>query len=136
MRRWLLILLLVAIPFQVVWGSAARYCAHETSVAAKKHLGHHEHSHQVDGDAGVALDPDPGAVTTYDQDCSICHLGAAVSLTGSMPVIVAVPTASRPGTPPQRFLSHVPAGPERPDRAVLAAAVRFGGVVGVDPCRT
>jgi hypothetical protein len=133
MRRWLLLLLLVAMPFQMVWGSVAQYCAHETSVESKKHLGHHEHQHEAAADAAATLDIDPGAVTTNDLDCGICHLGASVSLTASVLIAFVEPTASRPPTPLQGFLSHVPEGPERPDRAVLAAAVRFGGGVGIDP---
>jgi hypothetical protein len=136
MRRWLLLLLLIAMPFQTVWAGAAQYCAHENSIEAKKHLGHHEHRHQVDVGPGVAVDADAGSAPTYDPDCGICQLGASVSLTASVLVVVAEPTTSRPGAPPQRFLSHVPDGPERPDRSVPAAAVRFGGGVGIDPSRT
>jgi hypothetical protein len=138
MRRWLMFLLLVAMPFQIVWAGAAQYCSHETEAAVKKHVGHHEHRHEVSPDAGLSVDVDAAtdAAATYDPDCGTCHLGASVSLTASALVVIAMPTASRRGVPPQRFLSHVPGGPERPDRADLAAAVRFGGGVGVTPSRT
>jgi hypothetical protein len=50
MRRWVFAFLLFVVPFQLVWGAAAPYCAHETSVSAKKHFGHHEHKHQAGGE--------------------------------------------------------------------------------------
>lgn len=47
MRRWVFAFLLFVVPFQLVWGAAAPYCAHEAAASAKKHFGHHEHKHQA-----------------------------------------------------------------------------------------
>ena len=45
MRRWLLILLLMSLPFQFSWAAMATYCEHESGARAQ-HVGHHEHQHQ------------------------------------------------------------------------------------------
>ncbi|WP_354677272.1 cation efflux protein, CzcI family [Cupriavidus plantarum] len=72
MRRYVLILVLIILPFQFSWAAAARYCQHET-VSAKWHLGHHEHRHQS-SDQGK---PDSEKKSVIDTDCGVCH---AVSL--------------------------------------------------------
>jgi hypothetical protein len=44
-RRWLSILLLVLLPFQFSWPTAASCCPHETGKLSS-HFGHHEHKHE------------------------------------------------------------------------------------------
>jgi len=128
MRRWLTILLLLIMPAQLVWAAAAPYCGHETTVAGKKHFGHHEHRHQADGQVTPASgDTNTGGAD--HADCDACH--PAVSIALPLPLTAfAPPTPLMPDGPPEpRYLSHVPSGPERPDRAELAAATRSAGGV-------
>ena len=132
MHRWLLILVLVIIPAQLVWAAAAPYCGHETEAAAKQHVGHHEHRHAAGDPAPAGDDGGPAGVTTH-ADCQACHPGAAASF----PVLPRLPAQAPPLSPQvaaePRYLSPVPSGPERPDWALPAAAVRFGGGVAPGP---
>jgi len=50
--------LLLVLPFQMIWAAAAPYCAHETNTSASKHFGHHEHRHQAGGEITPALGDD------------------------------------------------------------------------------
>lgn len=82
--RWLLALLLFALPAQFVWAAAARYCAHERTPTSF-HLGHHAHEHHVatfDAAPGDGADAVHGATDAQDgteptasshSDCSYCH---------------------------------------------------------------
>ena len=83
MRRWLSILLLIMLPFQFTWATAAAYCQHETSPEVR-HLGHHQHEHKASPDAGKAKsDAQDAAKSTKllgDSDCGYCHLNAAKSV--------------------------------------------------------
>jgi hypothetical protein len=130
MRRWLFILLLCVLPTQFVWAAAAPYCAHETDIVAKQHFGHHEHQHQSGTDAKLDDERTPGSNGTYHPDCGTCHFGCSVTLPN---INLAIGTlfpgpANAPADPPDT--SHIPSGPDRPDRAHPYAAVRFGcGVV-------
>jgi len=128
MRRWVFVLLLFVLPFQIVWASVAPYCAHETNASASQHFGHHEHRHQAGGEITPALDDGAGS-GTYHADCATCHLGCAAALA----VPIASATLLLPGAPPtagpSSYTSHVPSGPERPEKNNVFAAVRSGGDV-------
>ena len=128
MRRWVFALLLFVLPFQMVWASAAPYCAHETNASASKHFGHHEHRHQAGGETSPATDDGAGS-GAYHADCATCHLGCAATLSAPMPAA----TLLLPGAPPiaraSSYTSHVPSGPDRPDRSGVFAAVRSGSDV-------
>lgn len=77
MRRYLLMMLLMlALPFQSSWAAGASYCLHEQR-SSSAHLGHHAHQHvavlvalsaESSSDAGCAL-------TAGHTDCGTCHLG-------------------------------------------------------------
>jgi hypothetical protein len=74
MRRILVILMLMLLPFQFVWGAAAGYCQHEQG-ADVGHFGHHVHKHQ--GKMLKAGDPTPdkkNIAGSDDPDCASCHL--------------------------------------------------------------
>jgi hypothetical protein len=133
MRRWLLLLLMIVMSTQFVWAAAAPYCGHESNLAAKKHFGHHEHKHQADQEAPKVADPPVEKGTLFHVDCESCHLGASATLPAEPTSIELLPAMRVVVAPQLQFLSHTPAGPERPDRALDAAAVRFGGGVGSDP---
>jgi hypothetical protein len=129
MRRWLFAFLLFVVPFQLVWGSAAPYCAHEASVSAKKHFGHHEHKHQAGGEVVSAADDADDATGAFHADCESCHLGCSALMPAATPAVEALPHGNTMGPPEPRYDSHIPAGPQRPDRAHPAPAARFGGGV-------
>jgi hypothetical protein len=115
MRRALFLLMLVILPLQSVWAAAASYCRHETGLAAK-HYGHHDHQHRQTN-AGGKSDQKPGTAPTLgvDTDCSVCHLSTAPSLASNGLISVASLDAPPQFAYHRSDLSHIPAGPERPD---------------------
>lgn len=129
MRRWLIVLVLFVIPFQMVWAAAAPYCAHEAASAGAAHFGHHEHRHHGGAKAAPAAADEAATPFGADADCGACQFGASVSLPTAAIVVAVLPHPPLPRARPPRYDSHVPAGPERPDRHVLAAAARSAGGV-------
>ncbi|MFY9328433.1 MAG: DUF2946 family protein [Georgfuchsia sp.] len=67
LKRFVLLLLLVVVPFQMAWAVPSSYCQHEQDATAQ-HFGHHTHQHQDSGKV-------PGSV---DDDCAYCHLGGVI----------------------------------------------------------
>lgn len=135
MGRWLLTLLFLALPFQLVWAGAAGYCTHESDPAAAIHFGHHAHQCQADASPEVAPDGGTALPGASHADCGGCHLGGSVTLPAPTLPIAAVQRDAVPDRPSHRYTSFVPSGPERPDRPDRTAAVRSGsGVVsGLTP---
>jgi len=87
MRRWLTIFLLVLLPMQFVWASAASYCQHEQNVKAA-HVGHHEHQHDDASPAAeqaAADDTSSSSAGINHADCSYCHLSCAKSFACARP---------------------------------------------------
>ena len=131
MRRWVIALLLFVVPFQMVWGSAAPYCAHEASASAKAHFGHHEHKHRAGGDIVSAAEEVSNATGAVHADCDSCHLACAALMPAVSPAVGPLPHADAMRPPEPRYESHIPPSPLRPDRALAAPAARFGGDVVV-----
>lgn len=131
MRAWLCAFLLFVVPFQLAWGSAAPYCAHEASASGKKHLGHHEHKHQAGGEDVSATDGTGDSFGAFHADCESCHLGCSALMRAATPAIEGLPHRNTVGHPDPRYDSHIPAGPLRPDRPCPTPAARFGGNVAV-----
>jgi hypothetical protein len=119
MRRWLLILLLAVVPLQLAWAGTAVYCGHESAVAGATHVGHHEHVHVVSTDGASASVDDADMSNTFHADCETCHFGASATLTMAPLGTAMLPSAGLLGAASPRYLSHIPAGPERPDRSLL-----------------
>ena len=131
MHRWLLVFMFLVVPFQLVWASAAPYCAHESGVSVDKHFGHHDHTH-VAGDEFVSSMDDTGkAADAYDADCESCHLGSSAFMPAVTAAIEALPHAGSMPHPDPRYDSHIPTPPRRPDRAYSAPVARSGGAVVV-----
>lgn len=131
MRRCALLLLMLVLPVQLIWAAAAPYCGHETGRTPDKHFGHHEHRHQVAGEGVQQAHDDSSALGGSSHlDCESCHLGCSVTLpTPSMQINELLPQALL--VPDDaKFASHIPFGPERPDRADHTPAARFAGGVG------
>jgi hypothetical protein len=115
-RKLLVILLVVILPFQFAWAGAGVYCQHEMGQAAQ-HFGHHEHQHQGLGDQGKS---DSGKLNLGgDNDCS-SHLNGHSCFLSTSEALVDVPTAVFNDICPRHFASHFPDGPERPDRQLAA----------------
>ena len=116
MRRLVLICMMLLLPLQWTWAAAAAYCEHESSATAQ-HLGHHEHKHH----AATGDKSDKSASKALaDNDCGVCHLSSLQW------VDVTIATMDMTSAPPPQlergvlFSSHIPSGPERPDRARTA----------------
>lgn len=113
LKRLVLLMLLIVMPFQMAWAASSNYCAHEQGAAAQ-HIGHHAHQHQ-DGDKFKGKVP--GGV---DDDCAYCHLGGVILPPALQPVFASL----LPSINVSSFLevmSSVPARePERPKWSVLA----------------
>jgi hypothetical protein len=131
MHRWFLVFMFLVVPFQLVWASAAPYCAHESGVSVDEHFGHHDHTH-VAGDEFVSSMDDTGeAAGAHDADCESCHLGSSAFMPAVTTAIEALPHAGSMPHPDPRYDSHIPTPPRRPDRACSAPAARSGGAVVV-----
>jgi hypothetical protein len=76
--RFLLIVLMFALPSQFVWAATAGYCTHESSPASF-HVGHHAHVHQASTSDDIEhADADStklpkSVVTQAHTDCSYCQ---------------------------------------------------------------
>lgn len=107
MQRFLLILLLVVVPFQFSWAGAEGYCQHEDGKVTL-HFGHHSHADRESGD--------PVKLPSGDSADSGLHhplfkAGFAYEIT--LPALTSfVPFDD----PDNHFTSFIPSAPERPDR--------------------
>lgn len=128
MRRLFIIFMLVLLPFQFVWGSAAQYCTHESSSQANAHFGHHSHSHEG-GDEAAKSSGVSASLGTFDGDCASCHLGTATSLLGDAFMVHSPEHGRNLSDHVTRYQSHIPIGLERPDRSEPTTAARFGSGV-------
>lgn len=86
MRRLVFILLMVVLPVQWAWASAASVCAHEEQGS---HFGHHDHAHQKAAHPGDSPDGDPTGSLSEHPDCGSCHgmTTAVVRASGSVPAL-------------------------------------------------
>lgn len=132
MRRWLFVLFLFVLPFQFVWASAAPYCAHESYSSAAKHFGHHEHKHAAGGEIKPAGDENNDSAGLDHVDCESCHLGCSPPFSALAPAMGSELRGASLGPRISRYISHIPTGPDRPNRVNLTAAARFGGGVVLD----
>lgn len=122
MRRWILSILLLVLPFQAVWAVTTPYCGHEAG-GAVAHVGHHEHQHggRADVDKSVPL------AAVDDMDCGSCHLNAPATMPAALEVFELRLAAEPLDSADPLYVSCTPSGPERPDISRSLAAVRFGG---------
>jgi hypothetical protein len=71
MRRILLIVLLIVVPFQLSWGAAAAYCRHESNPVVS-HFGHHAHQHAA---SSMESKSSPAKLQLgADSDCTFCQV--------------------------------------------------------------
>ena len=67
MKKGVVLLLIILLPLQTVWGVAALFCQHE-SISAQWHWGHH--AHQADAACQSVAQQNPAADTTLLQQDS------------------------------------------------------------------
>jgi hypothetical protein len=122
MRRWLLVFLLILLPFQLSWAASAAYCQHERDTQPE-HWGHHEdeprgidRNHTGDG-AKKNTTTQPGGAVAH---CIVGHFGCAQHVD-----VAAGDTAGVPQLPQvlqaiseERFVSHISDVPVRPARSL------------------
>ncbi|NUZ09082.1 DUF2946 family protein [Piscinibacter koreensis] len=123
MRIWVLVFLLVLLPLQSAWASAASYCRHETGVAAK-HVGHHEHRHIASGNTDVSSDQRAGGgLDDVDGDCGYCHLHCAQAIAN--PAVLSLERSREPvvSSVLARYVTRAPDGLERPNWRPLVCSV-------------
>ncbi|HYD81642.1 MAG TPA: hypothetical protein VEC06_17705 [Paucimonas sp.] len=118
MKRLLLIFLLAWLPFQFVWAAAAPYCQHEEKMTSF-HLGHHSHPSDDCSVKEPTPDDDTSSFTTH-EDCAYCHLGCQVSFLMTASDMTVPLGTTHAGLHPPAFSSHIPDGPQRPDRRLVA----------------
>lgn len=72
----MMLLLMLALPFQSSWAAGASYCLHEQR-SPSAHLGQYTHQHSaVSVTLSAESSSDAGrALTAGDTDCGTCHLG-------------------------------------------------------------
>ena len=73
MKRFLLILLLIALPFQVTWSAVGSYCQDEKAPMSQ-HFGHHQHEAQFTSMADTADSADQQKSGNSMDECGFCHL--------------------------------------------------------------
>lgn len=79
-KKIMLIMLLIVLPFQMTWAAAAQCCMHDATDKTS-HFGHHAHQHQADQQVvsksvGEQANADHPASTFIDKDCPYCHMGS------------------------------------------------------------
>lgn len=119
MRRWLALLLLCLLPFQVSWAAVADYCSHEHGQAAR-HFGHHSDEYEAwPGKAGDPAQPgSAGASLAHDHHS---HLSGFLGLPGDAALVPAHAWGtSFAAEEPLRPASVPPDQPERPKWSVPA----------------
>jgi hypothetical protein len=118
MRRALLVFMIVILPFQWVWAAAASTYTHEAAGSVSQFSQHvHDHVHEhVAEQASAAADTEKASFAADHSHCGGAHLWADMACDdASLPPNIGW-SRGRIGTSAPAFESHVPAGPERPDR--------------------
>jgi hypothetical protein len=118
-RRYLILLLLAALPYQFVWGVAAAYCGHESGTEVS-HFGHHTHKHKsVTAQSANDSAPDrASSLLADDGDCGYCHSACAQALAPTATAIGVDDSPRLIAIPPRILLFVMPALIERPDWAL------------------
>ena len=121
MRRWLITLLLVLLPFQFSWAAVVSYCDHESGAPAQ-HVGHHDHEHVGNAaDATSQADvPDLDDASGQHPDCGRCN-ASYTGLPMLMDACAPLGEASRPtATLTAATRTRAQAPPDRPQWLPLA----------------
>nr|WP_151638592.1 DUF2946 family protein [Noviherbaspirillum malthae] len=114
MKKLILIFLLALLPLQYSWAVIASYCQHEKEHVT--HIGHHADDHK--GAKGKG-DPDKGKSASL-HECEYCHQACQASLAPAISSTFLLHGRSTLASPPLLYSSHIPDGPDRPDRRLTA----------------
>lgn len=108
-RRLLLVFLLVMLPIQFSWAVHNAYCEHDTGTPIEQTADHESDQ------AGAADDTDATKTSADTDNCQHSQLTALIRLQTDL----TAPRVEdfRHWGHVARYRSHIPAGPERPDRA-------------------
>lgn len=86
-RKALVLIMLVLLPIQFVWGAATGYCQHETRTA-DTHFGHHVHEHQAKPATGSKdLAKADRSIGGDHPDCPSCHLTSVSAVLDQVPAM-------------------------------------------------
>lgn len=113
MFRWLLIVLLFALPAQFVSAAVSGYCGHE-STSASFHVGHHAHQHLNVEQADTAQGQSDQSAVQDHGDCSACHIHAAQIGVFESWALGAIEQRSFVGMPIKLFSSRIDQDIDRP----------------------
>jgi hypothetical protein len=113
-KKLLLILLLIALPYQFAWAAAAAYCDHEKPHPV--HFGHHVHHHQAQEEKSDKNNKLP----KFDSDCGYCHLSCHATPLPALPSVNIPNAVAPPDLPSPSYYSYYPEGLQRPDQALVA----------------
>jgi hypothetical protein len=119
MKRYVLIFLLMLLPFQFSWAAVASYCQHESNPAAE-HVGHHAAAdNKLDQDSDK--NGDSKLNTGSDADCSFCHFSCSKPMNShaAWTPPLQEKNSFTPSLPPL-YLSHIGESPEEPDWKLAA----------------
>ena len=122
MKRYVLIFLLMLLPFQFSWAAVASYCQHESNPAAQ-HVGHHASadSKQEKQDQLADQSDDSKLNTGSDADCSFCHFSCSKPMnshTAWTPPVQEKNSFTLSLAP--LYLSHIGESPDEPDWMLAA----------------
>ena len=111
MRKFLIILALLALSIQTSYATVATYCQEERTAAS--HAAHHEHEKPV----SIASASDSAS---YDSDCGVCHLAHSPALHSTFTISIATTIFHYEDARVEFLVDISPAPPEKPNWFDLA----------------
>ena len=111
MRKFLIILALLALSIQTSYATVAGYCQEELTAAS--HAAHHEHEE-------VASNASTSDSASYDSDCGVCHLAHSPALNSTFSISIASTIFHYEDTRVDFLVDVSPTPPEKPNWLALA----------------
>lgn len=108
----------MVLPLQYSWAAAAVYCEHDQQHSA--HFGHHGHKHQAEHQAQADQPDDQGKTGQVHSDCEYCHFSFQAPFLPVLPDVATAGGEIRLEPVHFSYSSHIPDGPKRPDRRLVA----------------
>ena len=113
MRQFVLLCLLLWLPFQGYAATLMPFCSH-----AQQHQQNQEHLHQLPDADHVQKHHSPASDANHAcDDCSLCHMCGALALPSLISDLQAVFNQPYGLQAPQGFSPHYPEQPQRPPLA-------------------
>ena len=106
MKRSLALVFLVVVQLQLSQAAIAAYCAHESDVAQKVHLGHHVHQHEISSSDSSTSKRIP--LGTIDADCAQCHFHCLNIVAATPPAFLASKLATSGSWSDTQFVPSLP----------------------------